>query len=207
MTVRSLGTFLEDPLDVPGGVLDFVAGQQLGMADPSKVKRYIEREHTRFDHQWEIRKDRGYREFGDAEEEFTEWAAARSRATGDGPKAIFADGLAWLRERNILLPGVTTLARLVAKVRDETTRQLWEELAALPNRSSGALWGGCWTSRRGRGCRTWSGGARARHRAGAARRSSSPWTGWPRSAASGWRGSAPRPGYRRGGWPSCPATA
>ena len=133
VTVRWLGTFLEDPLDVPGGVLDFVAGQQLGMADPSKVKRYTEREHTRFDHQWEIRKDRGYREFGDAEEEFTEWAAARSRATGDGPKAIFADGLAWLRERNILLPGVTTLARLVAKVRDETTRQLWEELAALPD--------------------------------------------------------------------------
>lgn len=134
VTVRWLGTFLEDPLDVPGGVLDFVAGQQLGMADPSTVKRYTEREHTRFEHQWEIKKDRGYREFDDAEEEFTQWAAARARATGDGPKAIFADGLAWLRERNILLPrGVTTLARLVAKVRDETTRQLWEELAALPD--------------------------------------------------------------------------
>jgi hypothetical protein len=59
VTVRWLGTFLEDPLDVPGGVLDFVAGQQLGMADPSKVKRYTEWEHTRFDHQWEIKKDRG----------------------------------------------------------------------------------------------------------------------------------------------------
>jgi hypothetical protein len=41
---------------------------------------------------------------------------------GDGPKAIFADGVAWLRERKVLLPGVTTLARLVASVRDETTR-------------------------------------------------------------------------------------
>jgi len=39
----------------------------------------------------------------------------------------------WLRARDILLPGVTTLARLVARVRDETTRQLWEELAALPD--------------------------------------------------------------------------
>jgi hypothetical protein len=33
VTVRWLGTFLEDPLDVPGEVLDFVAGQ-LGIADP-----------------------------------------------------------------------------------------------------------------------------------------------------------------------------
>ena len=32
-TVRWLGMFLEDPLDVPGEVLDFIAGQ-LGMADP-----------------------------------------------------------------------------------------------------------------------------------------------------------------------------
>jgi hypothetical protein len=49
-TLRWLGTFLEDPLDVPGEVLDFIVGQ-LGMADPSQVKRYTEREETRFDHQ------------------------------------------------------------------------------------------------------------------------------------------------------------
>jgi TnpA family transposase len=133
VTMRWLGKFLEDPLDVPGGVLEFVAGKQLGMADLSEVKRYTERGHTRFDHQWEIKKECGYREFDDAGEEFTEWAAARSRTAGDGPKAIFTDGLAWLRERNILLPGVTTIARLVARARDETTRQLHEELAALPD--------------------------------------------------------------------------
>jgi hypothetical protein len=130
-TVRWLGTFLEDPLDVSREVLECITGQ-LGMADPSQVKQYTERENTRFDHQWEIRRARGYREFTGAEEEFSGWVAARSRATGDGPKAIFADGLAWLRERKVLLPGVTTLARLVASVRDETTRQMWEELAALP---------------------------------------------------------------------------
>jgi len=41
-TVRWLGMFLEDPLDVPGEVLDFIAGQ-LGMAGPSQVKRYTKR--------------------------------------------------------------------------------------------------------------------------------------------------------------------
>ena len=64
VTVRWLGTFLEDPLDVPGAVLDFVAGQ-LGMADPSVVKRYTERGKTKFDHQWEIRRKYGLREFAD----------------------------------------------------------------------------------------------------------------------------------------------
>jgi hypothetical protein len=130
VTVRWLGTFLEDPLDVPGNVLDFVAGQ-LDMADPSQVKRYTERAKTRFDHQWEIRRACGYREFADAEAEFASWAAARSRASGDGPKAIFLDGMAWLRERKILLPGVTTLTRLVAKIRDDSRRRLWDELEAL----------------------------------------------------------------------------
>lgn len=45
VTVRSLGTFLPDPLDVPTSVLDFVA-EQLGIADPSCVKGYVERRST-----------------------------------------------------------------------------------------------------------------------------------------------------------------
>ena len=49
----------------------------------------------------------------------------------DGPKAIFLDAMTWLRERKVLLPGVTTLARLVARVRDETTHRLWRVLEAL----------------------------------------------------------------------------
>ena len=38
VTARWLGTFLEDPVEVPGAVLDFVAGQ-LRISDPSQVKR------------------------------------------------------------------------------------------------------------------------------------------------------------------------
>lgn len=130
VTVRWLGIFLEDPLDVPGAVLDFVAGQ-LGVADPSQVKRYTERAKTRFDHQWEIRRVYGLKEFAEVETEFVDWVAARSWTSGDGPKAVFLDGMAWLRERKVLLPGVTTLARLVARVRDDTTRRLWGELEGL----------------------------------------------------------------------------
>jgi hypothetical protein len=38
----------------------------------------------------------------------------------------------WLRERDVLLPGVTTLARLVARARADGDERLWEALAAAP---------------------------------------------------------------------------
>jgi hypothetical protein len=59
------------------------------------------------------------------------WVAARSWTSGDGPKVIFFDVVGWLRERDVLLPGLTTLARLVARVRDDTTRRLWGVLEGL----------------------------------------------------------------------------
>ncbi|MGH3923453.1 MAG: DUF4158 domain-containing protein [Pseudonocardiaceae bacterium] len=46
-TVRSLGTFLDDPLDVPSAVLDELAAQ-LGIVDASCVKTYVERANTRW---------------------------------------------------------------------------------------------------------------------------------------------------------------
>jgi hypothetical protein len=202
-TVRWLGTFLEDPLEVPGAVLDFVAGQ-LGISNPSQVKRYTERTKTRFDHQWEIRGVYGLKEFTDVQTEFADWVAARSWTSGDGPKAIFTDGVVWLRERKVLLPGVTTLARLVAKVCDDTTRRLWGVLEGLL--TTGQRYVRCWRSRRGRGSPILSGGARGRRRVGAARRSSRRWTRSRRSWRWGWRGSAPRRWFRRGGWASWPST-
>ncbi|GAA4235830.1 hypothetical protein FHR32_008510 [Streptosporangium album] len=60
--------------------------------------------------------------FAAVEAELRAWVAARSWTSGDGPKAIFIDAVGWLRERDVLLPGVTTLARLVVQVRDDTTR-------------------------------------------------------------------------------------
>jgi Domain of unknown function (DUF4158) len=88
VTVRWLGTFLEDPLDVPGVVLELVA-EQLGGEDSSQVKRYTERRPTPFDHQQEIRQAYQWNGFASVEPEFLAWAAARSWTSGDGPTAIF----------------------------------------------------------------------------------------------------------------------
>ena len=126
-TVRSLGLFLADPVDVPNVVLEYLAGQ-LGIADPSCVKRYTERRTTRFEHAEEVRAVLGLRDFADADMELTGWVDARAWTTGDGPKAIFTDAVAWLLERNVLLPGVTTLTRLVAQARDEAMQRLWDTL-------------------------------------------------------------------------------
>jgi hypothetical protein len=129
-TVRYLGLFLADPLDVPNAVLEYLA-DQLAVADPSCVKRYTERRSTRFEHAEEIRGVLALRDFADSEPELTAWVDARAWTTGDGPKAIFNDAVVWLLDRRVLLPGVTTLARLVAQVRDDATQRLWDALYAL----------------------------------------------------------------------------
>jgi hypothetical protein len=49
--------------------------------------------------------------------------------TGDGPRAIFAGAVEWLREARVLLPAVSTLTRLVARARSEAEGRLWETLA------------------------------------------------------------------------------
>ena len=112
---------------VPDGVVEYLAGQ-LEISDHGCVKRYTERRTTRFEHADEIRAACGLREFDQVDKELREWVDARAWTTGDGPKAIFLDAVRWLRERDVLLPGVMVLARLVAQVRDEAYQRLWATL-------------------------------------------------------------------------------
>ncbi|WP_326969038.1 Tn3 family transposase [Arthrobacter sp. CG_A4] len=129
-TARLLGSFLADPLDVPTEAVDFLA-EQLGVADPSCLKAYGEREKTRLEHQWEIAREFGYRDFPAVEAELVRWVDDRAWNTGDGPKALFEGAVVWLRERRVLLPGVTILARLIARVRDEAMQRLWDVMASM----------------------------------------------------------------------------
>jgi hypothetical protein len=46
-------------------------------------------------------------------------------------KTIFNDGVKWLRANAVLLPGVTTITRLVSRVREETADALHTALADL----------------------------------------------------------------------------
>jgi TnpA family transposase len=111
-TARYVGTFLADPIDVPSEVVDYLA-EQLGIADPSCVKRYSQRDTTHREHAGEIQREYGLRDFAEVEAELSAWVDARAWTTGEGPKATFDGAVAWLRERRVLLPGVSTLARML----------------------------------------------------------------------------------------------
>jgi hypothetical protein len=63
------------------------------------------------------------------ESELSAWIADQAWVTGDGPKAILEGAIAWLRDRQALLPGITTLERLVAEGRQAADRRLWRTLA------------------------------------------------------------------------------
>ncbi|MFJ7784553.1 DDE transposase [Streptomyces albidoflavus] len=129
-TARYLGVFLDDPADVPPEVADYLA-EQLNIGDPSVLKEYGERENTRLEHVRELRRVLEYREFAEAEGELREWVDARAWTTGEGPKALFDAAAGFLRERRVLLPGVTTLTRLVASVREAANQRLWDTLHGM----------------------------------------------------------------------------
>jgi integrase len=141
-TVHYLGTFLADPTDVPTEVVDYLSAQ-LGIVDPSCLKAYREREMTRLEHAREIRDVYEFTDFSTAEAELAAWVDAQAWTSGDGPKALFDGSVLWLGEHKVLLPGLSTLARLVARVRDEAIGRLWDEAAPSTwNRNRAAV--GSW---------------------------------------------------------------
>lgn len=118
-TVRMLGMFLEDPIDVPRVVVDYAA-EQLGIDDPSCIKEYAERQPTQYEHLVEIRDLLKFRDFTEAEEEVVRFVASRAAKTRDSRRELFDRAVLWLVEQRVLLPGITTLVRLVRDVQLDT---------------------------------------------------------------------------------------
>lgn len=112
VTVRQLGMFLADPLDVPPELIDYLA-EQLGIEDSSCVKQYTERENTKLEHAWEIQREYGLTPYADVESELAAWVADQAWMTGDGPKAMFAGAVEWLRTRQALAARERPVAREV----------------------------------------------------------------------------------------------
>ena len=128
-TVRFLGTFLDDPVDVPAGVAGDMA-RQLGIADPACLAQYREG-GVRWQHAREIRAGFGYREFTDPLARFrlTRWLYALCWTGTDWPSVLFDRATVWLVTEKVLLPGASALERLIARIRTRAARRLWRALA------------------------------------------------------------------------------
>jgi hypothetical protein len=128
-TVRFLGTFLEDPTDVPPALIGMVA-QQLGITDLDGLEQYRTSE-IRWKHTVEIRQQYGYTRFLDQPGYFTfvRWLFVNAWYRNERPVVLFDRSITWLIQRKILLPGVTTLERLIAEVRARADARLWRILS------------------------------------------------------------------------------
>jgi len=134
VTVRFLGTFLVEPTSVPPDAVAHVA-QQIGVADVSCLARYGERPPTVWEHAGEIQRRYGYRDLS-APTAFipvVRWLYARAWSSAERPTALFELAVAHLMAHKILLPGVTILERLVARVRDRAAARLWRALSTRPS--------------------------------------------------------------------------
>lgn len=133
VSVRFLGTFLENPIDVPPGAIAHVA-TQLGILDTKCLPRYLERSVTHWEHQGEIQQRYGYRDFSGQPGywKLIRWLYGRAWVDSESPSVLFDLVTARLVEHKILLPGVTVLERLVVSVRERTAKRLWRILSKIP---------------------------------------------------------------------------
>ena len=132
-TVRFLGTFLSDPTQVPRSVLKFVA-LQLANAGIDSLGNYMNRRATRLSHRAEIQSHYGYQDFNTPPWRFrlSRFLYSRAWISNERPSLMFDMGTAWLIQNKVLLPGATTLQRLIIEIRERASNQLWRRLASLP---------------------------------------------------------------------------
>lgn len=127
-TLRYLGRFLEDPVQVPTGVVTWTA-REVGVPASTDIGAYG-RAEWRWAHQEEIRQAYGYRQSGapGVEEELNAWLRARAWVSAESHPVLFAQAVEHLIAAKILLPGASTVWRLVGVAR-EHANELW---AAAP---------------------------------------------------------------------------
>ena len=126
-TLRFLGTFLPVPTQVPVVVVQTLA-QQLHLTADTWSDQYT-RPNTLHDHQVQVVTYLGFRPF-DGRQAFrlTRWLYAQVLTSTVRPSVLFDLATAHLVAQRVVLPGVTVLARLIARVRERTGRHLYRQL-------------------------------------------------------------------------------
>ena len=128
-TLRFLGTFLPVPTQVPAVVVQTLA-QQLHLPVEDWNGRYT-RPNTLHDHQVHLVKYLGFAAFeGRPAFRLIRWLYAQVLTSTVRPSVLFDMATAHLVAQRVVLPGVTVLARLIARVRERTGRHIYRQLRA-----------------------------------------------------------------------------
>ncbi len=138
-SVRFLGTFLPDISVMPVNVKQYV-GRQLAIEALSVLTEYAQRDTTKREHNALIRKHYGYKEFGDRPWVFRLSRVLYTRAwiSNERPSVMFEIAVTWLVQHKVLLPGESTLSRLISEIRKRAADRLWLQLSSLPNETQRA---------------------------------------------------------------------
>ena len=129
-TVRYLGTFLTDPLDVPKPVL-LIMAKQLSIELSDDITIAYNSDVQRRRHATEIRSYYGYVDITERQVGFrlTRWLYALCWTGTDRPSVLFERATTiWLMTHKILLPGCSTLERYVARLRSRVEERFWRSL-------------------------------------------------------------------------------
>ena len=129
VTVRAIGTFLPDPAAAPDPVVTAVA-EQLDIGDTGVLATYRDMP-VRWRHTTEIRQAYGYRDFTAQPERFAflMWLHRQAWVDEVAPSTLFRAAHRQLLARQILRPGQSVLARLVATVRERAADRVHSRLA------------------------------------------------------------------------------
>ena len=114
---------------MPKVVIRFVA-EQLAIRDTRILQQYLRRKQTKLDHTRAIREHLGYKDFGAVEAlHLRRFLYAKLLVADERPIVLFDLCTRALVGRTVVLPGATTLARLVVRVRERVSQRLYRDLA------------------------------------------------------------------------------
>lgn len=115
---------------VPDSVLRTLA-VQLQLPRTISLERYLVREPTRFEHQAEIRKMLGYKDFDSVEVlHLMRFLYTHLLVTDERPIELFDRLTQRLIQRHVILPGPTVLAQIVVRVRERVITRLHRQITA-----------------------------------------------------------------------------
>lgn len=129
--VRLNGAFVDDFAEIPASAVRYVA-DQVEVADHAEALAAYGASEGRWRHGARIRERYGYRRFADRGVAFrlNRFLYALCWTGTNRPSTLFDRAVAWLLAAKVLLPGLSVLERVVARVRARAADRLFRRLAA-----------------------------------------------------------------------------